>query len=68
MIILVKITIILIMITLLLLFCFKGWVRNNPLQANLEYYPAWAYLMGFLIIVDVICIFVIVIWFLFFKC
>lgn len=64
--IIVKITILLVLVTVFLLGAFKLWIASHPIQAIAEDYPAWTYIMAYLILLDVIGIFASAIWFLFF--
>ena len=64
--IIVKMTILVTMVVMFLIYMFKGWARQNPLKLALEDYPWWSYIMSILIILDVIGIFASAVWLLFF--
>lgn len=62
----VKFTILLTMVCILLILIFRKWCKRNPLRAIAEDYPVWTYAVGLLILLDVVSIFLSVIWLLFF--
>ena len=63
--VIVKLTILALIVTVILLTLFKGWCISHPLEAMIEYYPWWAYVMGILVILDVIGVVASAIWLLF---
>lgn len=65
--IIVKLTILLTMVCALLFTIFREWCKSHPLKALVEEYPWWAYIYGLLVLLDVIAIFLSVIWLLFFM-
>lgn len=64
--IIVKLTILVTIIVIFLIHIFKGWCLRHPLDAAIEAYPIWAYIMGVLIILDGVGIFASAVWLLFF--
>ena len=64
--IIVKLTIILTLLVVFLIMIFRAWYESHPLSVRLGDYPFWAYIMAVLIMIDVIGIFVSVVWYLFF--
>lgn len=64
--IIAKLTIVLTLVVILMVIIFRSWCKQNPLRALIEDYPLWAYILGLLVIIDVVGIFYSVIWFLFF--
>ena len=62
----VKLTIVLTMIVALMIVVFLGWCKENPFKVMASEFPRWAYVLVFLVLLDVIGIFASVIWFLFF--
>ena len=64
--IIVKLTILLTMVVMFLVYMFKGWALRHPIELALEYYPWWSYIMSVLIIIDVVGILASAVWLLFF--
>lgn len=64
--IIVKLTILVTIIVVFLIYIFKGWCLRHPLDAAIEDYPIWAHIMGILIILDGVGIFASAVWLLFF--
>ena len=60
----VKITILLILVTMVFVFAFKVWANDNPFSVYREKYPLWAYIIPILTIFDIMGIFASVIWLL----
>lgn len=69
--IIVKITVLLILITVFYLLAIKTWFKANPykaLVANISNeHPKWMDGIGYLIVLDAIGIFASVVWALFFR-
>ena len=63
--ILVKVTIVLAAVIVFMWCALLVWSKTHPLEVLMQDYPWWAYIMVLLILVDAVCAFVSLIWYLF---